>query len=180
MSDEFSFSIRSFLPEDRVSVIRIWKEGRLSLKRKGINQWQKGDYPGENEFLEDLRQERGKVIVLDGCVVAAFAYTTEAEPSYSTLSGEWLNRDGGYLTIHRSAVAKRYRGMGIMGFILSSSLLLAGELGLKSVRIDTHEENKDMQRALEKAGFTRVGTLTLLDGSEKGDERLGFERLVSF
>lgn len=35
-----------------------------------------------------------------------------------------------------------------------------------------------MQRALEKAGFVRCGNLVLVSGAEKGDGRLGYERVL--
>ena len=35
-----------------------------------------------------------------------------------------------------------------------------------------------MQRALEKSGYLRCGTLRLLGGSEDGDLRVGFQKVL--
>ena len=66
-----------------------------------------------------------------------------------------------------------------MGLILSYAADEAARNKKKSIRIDTHEENKAMQSALEKNGFEYMGELTLLSGSEEGDKRLGYEKLIS-
>lgn len=55
---------------------------------------------------------------------------------------------------------------------------MASQEGLASVRVDTHPDNKPMQRALEKAEFVYCGNLILVSGAEKGDGRLGYERVV--
>ena len=55
---------------------------------------------------------------------------------------------------------------------------LTKRAGLSAVRIDTHEGNLPMRRALEKAGFTFCGRITLIGGSEDGDPRLAFEKIL--
>ena len=62
-----------------------------------------------------------------------------------------------------------------MGIILSYAMEEAAKNNKKSVRIDTHKDNKTMQRSLEESGFENMGELTLLSGSEEGDKRLGYE-----
>ena len=49
---------------------------------------------------------------------------------------------------------------------------------MDSIRIDTHEGNLPMQRALEKSGFARCGTIFLKGGAEDGDPRIAFEKLL--
>ncbi len=49
---------------------------------------------------------------------------------------------------------------------------------LHSIRIDTHQDNKPMLRALEKAGFSRCGTIRLIGGLENGQLRVAFEKIV--
>ena len=65
-----------------------------------------------------------------------------------------------------------------MGAILSFALVLARDNGKKSVRVDTHQDNASMRKSLEKNGFLYKGELTLLEGSEKGDMRLGYEKMA--
>ena len=46
------------------------------------------------------------------------------------------------------------------------------------MRIDTHPGNIPMQKALKKAGFQQCGTIVLAEGSEKGDLRIAFEKII--
>ena len=104
------YSIRELIPDDKESVLAIWSEGRSFLKEMGVSQWQKGDYPGEEAFLEDLKENIGRVVVHGSTIVAVFAFTLTPETSYSTLKGSWKTKEGEYLTIHRSAVKKEEKG----------------------------------------------------------------------
>ena len=151
------YSVRELIPDDKESVLAIWSEGRSFLKEK-----------------------RGRVIVSGSTVVAVFAFTLSPELSYTTLKGSWKTEEGEYLTIHRTAVKKEEKGKGIMGIILSYAMEEAAKNNKKSVRIDTHKDNKAMQKSLDKNGFENMGELTLLSGSEEGDKRLGYEKLVYF
>ena len=181
MSMEFSksgFSIRKLHFSDKDSVLAIWSEGRLFLKEKGVSQWQKGDYPGLMAFMEDLNDDKGRVVVEDDNIVAVFAFTLTPERSYSTLRGNWKTEEGEYLTIHRSCVKGNERGREIMSIILSYCIEESRKTKKKSVRIDTHKDNKAMIKSLEKNGFEKMGVLTLSSGSEEGDERLGYEKLI--
>lgn len=173
-----SIEIRELQNYHRDSVLAIWREGRSFLKESGVSQWQKGDYPGEEAFFEDLSEKRGRVVLKNGVVVAVFAFTLTPEASYATLQGSWKTEEGEYLTIHRSAVKRDLMGKGIMGVILSYCIKEAERRGKKSVRVDTHMDNKPMRASLVNNGFEELGELTLLSGSEEGDKRLGFERLI--
>ena len=59
-----------------------------------------------------------------------------------------------------------------------SAAALARERGMESIRIDTHAGNLPMQRALEKSGFSRCGTIYLKGGAEDGDARIAFEKIL--
>ena len=177
-SNKGIYSIRELKPNDKESVLAIWSEGRSFLKEMGVSQWQKGDYPGEDAFLDDLAENRGRVVVSESTVVAVFAFTLTPELSYTTLKGSWKTEEGEYLTIHRTAVKMEEKGKGLMGIILSYCIEEARKTKKKSVRIDTHKDNKAMIKSLEKNGFEKMGVLTLSSGSEEVDERLGYEKLV--
>lgn len=176
---ENNYSVRELLLTDKDSVLAIWSEGRSFLRESGVSQWQKGDYPGEEAFFEDLKEKRGRVVINSDRVVGVFAFTLTSEPSYSTLNGLWDTNEGEYLTIHRSAVKRDEMGKGIMSLILSYSISEAKRNNKKSVRIDTHKDNGAMIRALRKNGFEEKGSIILLSGSEKGDGRLGFEKCIN-
>ena len=76
------------------------------------------------------------------------------------------------------AVNASLRGRGYAGRLFEEVAALARESGMDSIRIDTHEGNLPMQRALEKSGFARCGTIFLKGGAEDGDPRIAFEKLL--
>ena len=168
---------RPFLPSDKEDVISVWRDGRESLYLAGIDQWQKGDYPGEREFLSDKESGEGVAVVLKGKIVAAFAISPREEEDYSLPCLKWKGTD--YLSIHRSAVLRSHRGQGIMGEIISYAQEKALSMGKDSIRVDTHGDNKAMQSALGKAGFEIVGRFLLSYGPEKGDQRIAMEKVLS-
>ena len=83
-----------------------------------------------------------------------------------------------YLAIHRCATAAEALERGVMGFMFDRAEAIARSAGKQSIRIDTHEGNLPMQRALEKSGFARCGTIFLKGGAEDGDPRIAFEKLL--
>ena len=165
---------------DLEAMAEIASEGKAFLKSCGVSQWQKGTYPCADDFARDIDLGIGYVVEENGKVVACCAVTSEDEPAYHGLTnGSWRTPPKArYATIHRCAVRGECRGRDIIRFLFDSVAEMASQEGLASVRVDTHPDNKPMQRALEKAGFVRCGNLILVSGAEKGDGRLGYERVV--
>ena len=153
---------------------RITEEARAQLKNMDLDQWQKG-YPSKAVWAEDIEKQITWVAVEGRKVLGAFMFQTEPEPSYAKIDGAWLT-DGPYASLHRVCVAEASRGKGVVGQMIRYSFELVKQAGVPSMRIDTHEGNQPMKRALEKAGFTPCGTIILKGGSEDGDPRLAFER----
>lgn len=166
--------------EDIDVAVTIADQGKALLKSRNINQWQRGTYPDRNVFKKDVETNIGYVVCDDDQVVAVCAVTFTQEPSYENLTaGQWKTKDNQkYATIHRSAVKAEFRGKGVFGFLVKSVAELAKEQNAASIRIDTHEENISMQRAVKKSGFEYCCNLILVDGDEKDDPRLGFELVL--
>ena len=120
----------------------------------------------------------------EGTIAGMFALVTNAEtrdpePSYGKIDGAWLTTPkANYAAVHRVGVAPEAKGQGIAGTILDFACNKAAQMGLASVRIDTHADNKPMQRALRKAGFSLCGVITLVEGNDAGAQRIAFEKLV--
>ena len=62
--------------------------------------------------------------------------------------------------------------------MFSHGFALARTQGFASVRIDTHEGNLPMRRALDKAGFQLCGNIILKDCVEAGDPRVAYEIIL--
>lgn len=165
--------------EDIDEMMTIVTDGQALLKSQGIDQWQKG-YPNRELLVEDVREGIGYVVEDEDRIAAMCAVTFTDEESYRNLDeGTWLTPEGGvYATIHRGAVARACQGQGYPAFLFSEVGKLAEAKGVRSVRADTHPENRAMQKALEKSGFVRCGVLTLIGGSEDGDRRLAYEKIL--
>jgi RimJ/RimL family protein N-acetyltransferase len=119
---------------------------------------------------EDVRAgiSDGTSFVCEDCgeIVATFFYRVGADPTYQVIyDGRWLT-DGEYAVIHRIAV--KYNGRGIIGYIFKEMFDLHPNL-----RIDTHENNIPMKKALSKAGFKYCGVIHLPDGAP----RIAFQKI---
>lgn len=154
----------------------ITDEAKAQLRRLGLDQWQKG-YPSREVWLNDIAQESAWVAVEDGRVLGAFAFQTAPDASYGEIDGAWLTNMP-YASMHRVCVSDDRRGQGVAGQMFAHGFAMARELGLASMRIDTHSGNLPMLAALKKAGFVPCGTIYLKGGCEDGDPRIGFERLL--
>lgn len=142
--------------QDLPEIMKIINDSKVMLKDNGIDQWQKG-YPDESVMLEDISNGDLYFAQEEGKSVAILALVFDVDPNYLHIEeGKWLT-DLPYSVIHRVAVGKEYLGKGMMGRIFAHSEEMTLEKGLKSMRIDTHPENKSMQRALTKAGYEYCG-----------------------
>ena len=158
--------IRNALPSDWDDIMEIYAIARRFMKEAGNpNQW--GDtFPPEEMIREDLRLHQNYVVELDGRVQAVFAMIPGDDPTYQLILGSWLNYRP-YCAVHR--VASRGEVKGLTGLILDWALERHG-----NVRIDTHDDNRPMQRALEKAGFTHCGRIWM----ENGETRIAYQKVL--
>ncbi len=158
------------------SICEITEQAKAQLRRIGIDQWQKG-YPSREIWEEDIEIGRSYILTDEGKVLGAFAYQEIPDASYYEIDGKWLT-DGAYASMHRVCVADACKGQGVAGRLFVYGCEKARESGFPSMRIDTHPGNIPMQKALKKAGFQQCGTIVLAEGSEKGDLRIAFEKII--
>lgn len=154
----------------------ITDQAKRQLKGLGLDQWQKG-YPSREVWLDDVKKRCAYLAVEEREILGIFAFQTTPDVSYYEIDGKWLT-DGEYASMHRVCVADESKGKGVAGKMFSYGFEMAEKSGFKAVRIDTHPGNLPMQRALEKAGFVRCGTIKLAEGPETGDERIAFEKIL--
>lgn len=136
------------------------------MKSSGnVNQWVDG-YPSSEVFLSDICSGNAYLLLRENKVVAYFAMTDGPEPTYNLITkGSWLNDDN-YGVLHRIASNGEAKG------VFKEILLYASE-HYSNIRIDTHHDNKIMQRLLEQNGFVYCGVIFLADGSP----RLAYQRI---
>ena len=154
----------------------ITEQAKAQLKGMGVNQWQKG-YPNREVWQQDIDENVSYVAVEGDTVMGAFMLLTSAEPSYAEIDGSWLT-DTAYASLHRVCVSNHCKGSGVAGKMFDFAFAKAKELGFASMRIDTHPENRSMLSAISKAGFIRCGDIRIKGGSEDGDLRVAFEKIL--
>ncbi len=110
-----------------------------------------------------------KLVKMDGDVwsillVATFLLRGRDDPTYARIeNGAWLNSEP-YATIHRIA------GNGKVHGVLHAAIEFALQQ-YDNIRIDTHRDNRVMQRAVRKEGFRYCGIIYCWSG----DERLAYQ-----
>ena len=152
--------IRKTELKDLKQIEEIYSAAKQFMRSTGnFKQWDK-DYPNITSATADMERGIGYVCEHEGEVVAVFAFAVEEEPTYNEIyHGAWLNTEK-YAYMHRVAVKKQ--GLGIANFCFQECYKMHPNL-----KIDTHEDNIPMQRALEKAGFVRCGIIRLVNGEER-------------
>lgn len=159
--------------EDIPEIMAIINDAKVNLKNIGIDQWQDG-YPNEAGIEADIKGGNSYLYYENNQLVAVLALFFGEDPLYQHIeNGEWLT-DRPYSAIHRVAVANDMLGQGVMGRVFDISETLTRLHGFGSMRIDTHEGNTSMRRAIEKAGYTYCGHVFL----ENGDLRLAYEKSI--
>ena len=150
-------------------MLEIYAYARAQMAKNG-NPTQWITYP-ERDLLEaDIRKGCSYILESEGAVVGTFVYVVGDDPSYAEIeNGAWLN-DLPYGTIHRIA------GDGTVRGILKTAVEFA--LGqTPNLRIDTHENNRVMQNALQKLGFERCGTIYCMDDVSDHSPRIAYQKV---
>ena len=157
--------IRHATPDDLPALLDLFAQARRFMAATGNpTQWA-GGYPSADLLRADIAAGCSYVLDEDGAVLASFYYAPGPDPTYARIDGAWRS-DAPYHVVHRIASASHGKGAAArcMAWCAARS---------PHLRIDTHHDNKVMQRCLQKQGFVPCGTVYLSDGSP----RIGFERL---
>lgn len=145
--------------EELALCVDILRSGRQFQRQQGFTQWA-DSFPDPDVIAEDIRQGCGFLLLKDGTPAGYQYISLEGDPSYPGLEGTW-QKEGCYGVVHRIAFAPQFRGQGLSGRAFEAIGAYCKEKGAKSLRIDTHPDNKRMQHVLEKAGFSYRGTVML-------------------
>ena len=115
---------------------------------------------------DDIKRGESYVIVDGENIHGVFMFMQRVEPTYATLEGgEWLD-DEPYGTIHRIATDGTHKRM----FDLCVEFC---EKITSNLRVDTHDDNFPMQKAIERNGFTYCGRIYML---HDGTPRIAYHR----
>lgn len=158
---------------DREKIEKIYEDGSLKLKSLGINQWQGNEKPNLNNF-SNLNENKIIYVLEDKEIIVSTLIIYDKDEDYeNNLVGTW-NSPKPYVALHRIATLSGARKKGYGRKIIEFAENYAKENNFKSVRVDTHRENKPMQNLLSSMEYNFVG-LVFLDGKR---ERFAYEKVL--
>ena len=153
------YLIRKAEMKDLPRIEAIYAYARRFMAENGNpNQW--GNTTPKTELLlDDISKGDLFVLIHDDEIHGVFYFFIGPDPTYGVIEdGQWRS-DTPYGTIHRIA------GDG-SGGVLATAVEF-GKQRIRHLRIDTHDDNKIMQRAVAKFGFQRAGIIHLANGSPR-------------
>ena len=156
----------------------ILGEAREYLRSCGVDQWQEG-YPNRESFEADIAAGRGWVFEHEGETAGYECVAMQPEECYRGIDGAWLTEGENYAVIHRAMAAGRYRHTSLSREMFSLAEDLAAGMGKRSVRVDTHRDNRAMNRLCGKLGYKFCGVVDLSTIDPAHDSlRNAYEKLV--
>lgn len=152
--------IRKAVISDLKEILAIYAGARKFMADHGnAGQWG-NHYPPAEMIEADIMAEKLYVIERGEKPCGVFYFAVEEDPTYGRIdNGSWKSEEP-YGVIHKVAAAEGERG--IVAECVSWCKARIGHL-----RIDTHEDNLVMQRAVAGQGFTLCGTVYVGDGSPR-------------
>lgn len=143
-------TIRPAVMADFDEISAIFARARRFMAEAGTpGQWNT-TYPPADLIRADITSGAARVCEVEGRIQCVFSVFPQGDPIYDTIYGGTWPDGLPYCAVHR--VASRGEVRGIAGACLHRCVEQYGR-----VRIDTHADNRPMQRTLEKQGFVRCG-----------------------
>ena len=160
--------IRKAVKEDIDTLLMIYSSAKHFMHTHGNpNQWN-GAYPDRDTLVSDI--ENGSLFAMydeeTNEIYGVFALCAGVEPTYNVIDGGAWQSTTPYATIHR--IAGNGKKHGIMKECCDFAKKTYNHL-----RVDTHRDNKPMQKAVLENGFSYAGIIYLANG----DERLAYNLL---
>lgn len=164
---------RKAVVTDANKIMDIIGQAQAYFKECGIDQWQ-DNYPNPQTIMKDIDNGNSYVLLKDDIIIGTVAIIFDIEKTYEPIyNGNWKS-DLEYGVVHRIAIDSRHKGLGFASVILKNVEEICVSKAIRSVRVDTHENNLPMQKLLKKNGFEFCGIIYLEDGSR----RMAFEKIL--
>ncbi|SHH28327.1 Acetyltransferase (GNAT) family protein [Anaerosphaera aminiphila DSM 21120] len=156
--------------KDADIIYKMYLDGSESLKRDEVNQWQEDEQPKYREIIENLSD----IYILEDGELVSTVRIGGHDPQYDKIySGSWIT-NGEYYSIHKVATfsTKKNRGYAKKMFLEGENMAKADNI--KSIKIDTHEDNIKMQNFLTSINYKYCG-IVYLDVEGK---RFAYEKIL--
>lgn len=152
----------------------IIKKAREKLKNDDVDQWQV-KYPDRDLFEKEI-SDNTLLVILDGeKVIGMMNLSFKEDPDYLSIEhGKWLS-DYEYAVIHTLAIDTDYSGQNLAANFFDFAIEKCKENKIRSLRLDTHKDNKAMKTFIKKYKFIKCGEITL---SAKNEKRDAYEKII--
>lgn len=164
--------LRQATPSDLDAIMVMIDDAKSLLKSQNSTQWQDG-YPADADIEQDLKNENGWVLTVDG-VPAAYLAATDFDENYLAISWDC---NGPYWALHRFAVSQAFRGQGLAQKLITLVMEEGQRQGVKAFRLDTGFENHVIQHLADKLGFQERGVITVKSDNHD-PRRLAYELVL--
>lgn len=151
--------IRKAKIEDLAQIMPLYDKAREFMAKNGNpSQWGKNNPPKEL-IMQDIA-EGSFYVGEEEEIELVFHFHIGEEPNYKEIyQGAW-HKDGPYGVIHRVVSSGKIPGLAQLCFQFCKEQH-------PYLRIDTHENNQVMQRAIHRFGFQYCGEVIVGDGTKR-------------
>lgn len=155
-------TIRLAAQDDLLKAALILEGAKVKMFSEGIVQWDSG-YTTPAYMQKDLDEGILYVVEEDEEIVAHITIIENQEPQYLE-EQNWEDLNGSPCCLRRMAVKDTLQGKGIGTDTILLACAQIKRIGYTSVRFDAFQKNPALQRVIDKAGFTRIGTVQFSKG----------------
>ncbi|MDO5571161.1 MAG: GNAT family N-acetyltransferase [Bacteroidales bacterium] len=139
---------------------------KFMIETGNPNQWVNG-YPAKEKIVNEILSKHCYVVEENSKACAVFSFNIGKDPTYSVITeGQWLNENK-YGVIHRLASNGKIRGVADKCIEWCFSKI-------DNIRVDTHPDNKIMQKIFKRNGFIECGHIT----TENGSGRIAYQKYL--
>lgn len=157
--------IREAKTEDLERILEIYEIAKAFMRETGNpHQWN-SRYPDFNILEEDINKHHLFVMEEDSIIHSVFAFIIGEDSTYNIIEGAWLDNST-YGTIHRIA------SDGSVHQVFKKAVDFCSDR-CAHLRVDTHQDNKVMQKVILRNGFKETGIIYIDDGTP----RIAYEKV---
>ena len=154
--------------EELNDILNVYDIAKTFMYNSGNKTQWNSNYPNKDIIIDDINKNNLYVILDNDIICGVFVFIIGIEPNYEYIEGSW-KYDLEYGTIHRLASSQTKKG-------IFNECLEFCKSKHNYIRVDTHNDNKVLQKLLEKNGFTISGTIYVSDGTP----RIAYEYMRSY
>jgi len=166
-------NIRPAILDDIPQIMHLINEIVPIMQAAGNYQWD-SNYPNPRVFEADIDKNQLWLVEDAGNIAGVIAITTDQSPEYADAG--W-DIDETTIVVHRLAVSIHHQGKGIAAQMMYQAEVVARQMGLTKVRVDTNVVNLATNKLFPKLGYVFAGEISL---AGKTDMRFNcYEKIIS-